>query len=64
MPPAIVPQIVLPQSCATCFHFDGDGFCTLPESMGKAFVGAAYIRSPKRMVCDQHVLPEKDEAQG
>lgn len=58
MPPVMVPQIVLPQSCATCFHFDGDGLCTLPESMGKAFVGATYIRSPKRMVCDQHVLPE------
>lgn len=64
MPPVMVPQIVLPQSCATCFHFDGDGFCTLPEGMGKVFRGSAYIVSPKRMVCDQHVLPSKDEGRG
>lgn len=61
MPPVMVPQIVLPQSCSTCFHFDGDGHCTLPEGLGRVLNSAAFIRSPKRMVCDQHILPANDQ---
>jgi hypothetical protein len=57
-PTTVRPLIVLPHTCSTCEHFDGDGFCTLPQPI-KAFAGrAVYISAPTRMVCDQHERAE------
>jgi hypothetical protein len=51
------PLIVLQRSCATCAHFDGDGFCALPKEQ-RVHVGA-YIKHPARLVCDQHAKAEE-----
>lgn len=50
--------LALIQSCSSCAHFDGDGYCTVP--VNRLVIG--FIPEPQSVVCDQHVLPEKDEA--
>jgi hypothetical protein len=57
--PRILPSVIGFQNCSTCAHYDGDGFCTLPED-GKAITG--YIREPDRVVCVQWTKREDEDA--
>jgi len=50
-------RLWLPNSCATCRHWDGDVHCAI---LGlKLIVG--FIADPTRVVCDQH---EPEDIQG
>lgn len=40
----------LPKSCATCAHFDGDGFCAIPKT--KIICG--FLAIPAAAVCALH----------
>ena len=43
-------RLLLPMTCATCRHFDGDVHCSI---IGLKLIGG-FIADPKRVVCDQH----------
>lgn len=48
----------LPLNCANCAHYDGDGFCALPED-DKAISG--YISEAESVVCVKHEPKERDD---
>lgn len=49
----------LPQNCANCEHFDGDDYCTLPES---ECLIPGYIPDPSMVVCVKHEPKQDDDA--
>jgi len=44
------PRLYLPNSCATCRHFDGHVHCAI---IGLKLIGG-FIADATRVVCDQH----------
>lgn len=53
-------RLWLPQSCATCRHFDGDVHCAIIGL--RLIVGG--IADPTRVVCDLHGVKEPDDIEG
>ena len=50
--------MVLPQNCANCAHYDGDGFCALPHG-DKLIHG--FIEEAEAVVCVEHTTPEAED---
>lgn len=49
--------IILPASCSSCQHYDGDKFCSLPM---RDVLIPGQIVDPSRVVCAKHE-PTKGE---
>lgn len=47
--------VPLPKSCATCNHYDGDGYCALPRADRLL---AGYIYQAAGVVCARHEVKE------
>ena len=56
--PRILPSVVGLMNCNFCLHYDGDGFCALPED-DKAITG--YIAQADQVVCAK--WQKKDEGE-
>ena len=46
------------RNCSLCAHFDGEGWCALPED-DKAISG--YIPEPAKVVCTQWVKVDEEK---
>ena len=56
--PTVPPRLRLPETCSGCAHYDGDGFCALPED-DKAITG--YIAQADQVVCAKWTRKDEGE---
>ena len=55
--------LILPRNCGNCQHFDGEGWCALPND-GKPRPLYHFIYSPSDVTCTRQEPKDSDDVDG